>query len=63
MGQEDMVSSRGSRRASRGGGGDRDDRGWTMLHIGARRGDVKEVYVFISLYMYILLMCLFLYWC
>lgn len=37
-----------SRRGSRGGGGDRDDRGWTMLHIGARRGDVKEVYVFLS---------------
>lgn len=37
---EDMVSRR---RGSKGGGGDRDDRGWTMLHIGARRGDVKEV--------------------
>lgn len=27
---------------------DRDDRGWTSLHIGARRGDLKEVsWVFI----------------
>lgn len=24
-------------------GGDRDDRGWTMLHIYARKGDLKEV--------------------
>ena len=24
-------------------GNDRDDRGWTMLHVGARRGDLKEV--------------------
>lgn len=23
--------------------GDRDDRGWTLLHVGARRGDVREV--------------------
>ncbi|KAI8571704.1 hypothetical protein RHMOL_Rhmol01G0140100 [Rhododendron molle] len=22
--------------------GDRDDRGWTLLHVGARRGDVRE---------------------
>ncbi|CAK9154637.1 unnamed protein product [Ilex paraguariensis] len=22
---------------------DRDDRGWTPLHIGARKGDIKEV--------------------
>ncbi|KAI3690287.1 hypothetical protein L2E82_48267 [Cichorium intybus] len=24
-------------------GNDRDDRGWTMLHVGARKGDLKEV--------------------
>lgn len=23
--------------------GDRDDRGWTVLHVGAKKGDVKEV--------------------
>lgn len=23
--------------------GDKDDRGWTLLHVGARRGDVREV--------------------
>ena len=32
------------RRSIRSGGGvDRDDRGWTLLHIGARKGDLKEV--------------------
>ncbi len=25
---------------------DRDDRGWTLLHIGARKGDLKEVRLF-----------------
>ncbi|KAJ6388937.1 hypothetical protein OIU77_027313 [Salix suchowensis] len=25
------------------GGVDRDDRGWTLLHIGARKGDLKQV--------------------
>ena len=30
---------------------DRDDRGWTPLHIGARKGDLKEViWVFFSLH-------------
>lgn len=24
-------------------GDDRDDRGWTNLHVGARKGDLKEV--------------------
>lgn len=63
MGQEDMVSSRVSRRGSRDVGGDRDDRGWTMLHIGARRGDVKEVYVFLSLNLLCFFMFLCLDWC
>lgn len=31
-----------SRRSFRGRG-ERDDRGWTLLHIGARKGDLKEV--------------------
>ncbi|KAK7855434.1 phytochrome-interacting ankyrin-repeat protein 2 [Quercus suber] len=32
------------RRSIRSGGDvDRDDRGWTLLHIGARKGDLKEV--------------------
>lgn len=26
-------------------GDDRDDRGWTNLHVGARKGDLKEVYI------------------
>lgn len=42
MPQEYIASSRRSRRAYRSAG-DRDDRGWTMLHIGARKGDIKEV--------------------
>ncbi|MFS7962321.1 putative ankyrin repeat-containing domain-containing protein [Helianthus anomalus] len=28
---------------SSGSGDDRDDRGWTNLHVGARKGDLKEV--------------------
>lgn len=32
-----------SRRQSFRCGIDRDDRGWTMLHVGARKGDLKEV--------------------
>nr|GEU60586.1 phytochrome-interacting ankyrin-repeat protein 2-like [Tanacetum cinerariifolium] len=28
---------------SDGSGDDRDDRGWTNLHVGARKGDLKEV--------------------
>ena len=27
-------------------GVDRDDRGWTLLHIGARKGDIKQVWDF-----------------
>lgn len=38
MGQE----YRRRRRISRCGS-DMDDRGWTMLHIGACKGDIKEV--------------------
>jgi ankyrin repeat protein len=28
----------------------RDDRGWTPLHIAAKKGDLEEVSLFISLY-------------
>lgn len=35
-----------SRRRSWRSGVNRDDRGWTLLHIGARKGDVKEVRYF-----------------
>ncbi|KAM0043673.1 hypothetical protein Hdeb2414_s0010g00344041 [Helianthus debilis subsp. tardiflorus] len=40
---------------SSGSGDDRDDRGWTNLHVGARKGDLKEVnayklYKFFSLH-------------
>ncbi|XP_059641822.1 phytochrome-interacting ankyrin-repeat protein 2-like [Cornus florida] len=42
MPDEQLGSNRGSRRTRRSAG-DRDDRGWTMLHVGARRGDLKEV--------------------
>lgn len=43
MPQDDQLGlTRRSRRVYRSGG-DRDDRGWTLLHIGARKGDLKEV--------------------
>jgi hypothetical protein len=29
---------------------DRDDRGWTLLHIGARKGDLKEVSFLFSIH-------------
>ncbi|XP_072977058.1 phytochrome-interacting ankyrin-repeat protein 1-like [Typha angustifolia] len=32
-----------NRRSFRRRSSDRDDRGWTLLHIGARKGDLKEV--------------------
>ncbi|GMN40723.1 hypothetical protein TIFTF001_009954 [Ficus carica] len=32
-----------SRRRSFRSGDGRDDRGWTLLHIGARKGDLKQV--------------------
>lgn len=32
-----------SRRRSSPSGRDTDDRGWTLLHVGAKKGDVKEV--------------------
>lgn len=38
-----------SRRRSFRIGVDRDDRGWTPLHIGARKGDLKQVSRRISL--------------
>lgn len=31
------------RRSFNEGWQERDDRGWTLLHIGARKGDLKEV--------------------
>jgi len=45
MPQEQAVSIRRSlsRRRSLRSGVDTDDRGWTLLHIGARKGDLKEV--------------------
>ncbi|KAF5936427.1 hypothetical protein HYC85_027556 [Camellia sinensis] len=43
MPQDNQLGlTRRSRRVYRSGG-DRDDRGWTLLHIGARKGDLKEV--------------------
>lgn len=39
-----------SRRRSFRSGVDRDDRGWTLLHIGARKGDLKEVIFFFQLH-------------
>ncbi|KAK3034905.1 hypothetical protein RJ639_034147 [Escallonia herrerae] len=42
MPQDYLVSNRRSRRVQRSAE-DRDDRGWTQLHIGAHRGDIKEV--------------------
>jgi hypothetical protein len=36
------------RRSSRSVGDvDRDDRGWNLLHIGARKGDLKQVIFFL----------------
>ncbi|KAJ9537571.1 hypothetical protein OSB04_030304 [Centaurea solstitialis] len=47
MTQDEFLGSNGGRRRrirrSMSAGNDRDDRGWTMLHVGARRGDLKEV--------------------
>ncbi|KAG5228591.1 hypothetical protein OIU76_018036 [Salix suchowensis] len=49
MPQEDCVAASLRRNLSRrrsfrsGGGADRDDRGWTSLHIGARKGDLRQV--------------------
>jgi len=37
------------RRSSRSVGDvDRDDRGWNLLHIGARKGDLKQVIFFLG---------------
>ncbi|KAL7178338.1 hypothetical protein ACSBR2_031484 [Camellia fascicularis] len=42
MPQDDQLGlTRRSRRVY-GSGGDSDVRGWTLLHIGARKGDLKE---------------------
>ncbi|KAM7490723.1 hypothetical protein LguiA_033644 [Lonicera macranthoides] len=42
MPQEYLGSYRRSKRSHRSAE-DRDDRGWTMLHVGARKGDIREV--------------------
>ncbi|KAK9667704.1 hypothetical protein RND81_13G005500 [Saponaria officinalis] len=42
-GQTDFPERKLSRRRSFRHGLDTDDRGWTSLHIGARKGDLKEV--------------------
>lgn len=38
-----VLSRNLSRRRSFRSGVGRDDRGWTLLHIGARKGDIKQV--------------------
>ncbi|KAI3821936.1 hypothetical protein L1987_09512 [Smallanthus sonchifolius] len=51
MTQDYLLSSNSNRRRmkrsismrSNSSGDDRDDRGWTSLHVGARKGDLKEV--------------------
>ncbi|OMO91370.1 hypothetical protein CCACVL1_07137 [Corchorus capsularis] len=43
MPQEQCLRRSLSRRRSFRGAVDRDDRGWTMLHIGARKGDLNQV--------------------
>ncbi|WMV56868.1 hypothetical protein MTR67_050253 [Solanum verrucosum] len=43
MQEEGLNISRGSRRMQIITGGYMDDRGWTLLHIVARKGDLKEV--------------------
>ena len=44
-----------SRRRSIRLGFDTDDRGWAPLHIGARKGDVKEVYYLATYLLYFLI--------
>ncbi|CAI0383720.1 unnamed protein product [Linum tenue] len=41
--QERLLRRSFSKKRSFKLGSDRDDRGWTTLHVGARKGDVKEV--------------------
>ncbi|GKV10545.1 hypothetical protein SLEP1_g21891 [Rubroshorea leprosula] len=43
MPQEQPLRRTLSRKRSMRLGDGRDDRGWTLLHIGARKGDLKEV--------------------
>ncbi|GLT73958.1 hypothetical protein SLA2020_457850 [Shorea laevis] len=43
MPQEQPLRGTLSRKRSMRLGDGRDDRGWTLLHIGARKGDLKEV--------------------
>lgn len=45
MEEERLNISRRSRRMQIVAGGDMDDRGWTLLHVVARKGDLKEVLV------------------
>ncbi|CAL5418331.1 unnamed protein product [Camellia sinensis] len=42
MPQDDQLGLTSRSRRVYRSGGDRDDRGWTLLHIGARKGDLKE---------------------
>ncbi|GKV10543.1 hypothetical protein SLEP1_g21891 [Rubroshorea leprosula] len=42
MPQEQPLRRTLSRKRSMRLGDGRDDRGWTLLHIGARKGDLKE---------------------
>ncbi|GKV10544.1 hypothetical protein SLEP1_g21891 [Rubroshorea leprosula] len=46
MPQEQPLRRTLSRKRSMRLGDGRDDRGWTLLHIGARKGDLKEVLYF-----------------
>nr|GFB63597.1 hypothetical protein [Tanacetum cinerariifolium] len=49
MGEDWLLDSDGNRKRFRrsfsliSDGNDRDDRGWTLLHVGARKGDYKQV--------------------
>lgn len=38
------VESIRTKRKTPRSGGDRDDRGWTLLHMYARKGDLREVF-------------------
>ena len=71
MPQEDCVAVSLRRNLSRRrsfrsvGGVDRDDRGWTSLHIGARKGDLKQVIIvssFLFLALFIFSHFFFLLW-
>lgn len=42
--EEDQIGSTRRSRRMRMTAGDMDDRGWTRLHIVARKGDLKQVF-------------------